>query len=218
MQPVLPPTPDSYRWNWPRGLMLTGAGLTVALTLLGTLAWPRPTWSVQAWRTFSAPPALWALLIASAVVCVLVAAVLTRRALGAAARGWPLAAWTVLLVVAALALVWNAMYAAALSTIEYGAVIPVFHWLFTFVPAVLAGALFGRRGRQACLVAAIGTGVVTLPLFALGWALLVPAGLTIGAVLAVVWSTAILGVAPLVGGVALATAFGSGRAPVALLP
>jgi hypothetical protein len=195
--------------------MLTGAGLALALTLLGTLAWPRPEWSVDAWRTFSAPAALWMLLIGSAVVCGGAAVVLTRRALGPVAPV-AFALWTALLVVAALALVWDGLYSAALSTIQFGAAIPIFHWLFSFVPALLAGAIFGRHGRQACLVAAIGTGVVTVPLFALAWALLAPAGLTWGAVLAVLWTTAVLGVAPLVAGVALATAFGTGRSSAPL--
>jgi hypothetical protein len=68
-----------------------------------------------------------------------------------------------LVVLAVAALVWNAVYAAALSTIDFGAPVPIFHWLFTFAPAVLADVLFSRRGRRARWPAALGTGVVTVP-------------------------------------------------------
>ena len=53
-------------------------------------------------------------------------------------------------------------------------------WLVPFVPAVLAGVLARRDGRAARIRAARGTGAVTLPLFALGWALYAsPAGVAL---------------------------------------
>jgi hypothetical protein len=44
-------------------------------------------------------------------------------------------------------------------------------WLEPVVAAVLAGVLARRDGRAARVRAALGTGAVTLPLFAVGWAL-----------------------------------------------
>lgn len=75
-------------------------------------------------------------------------------------------------MVAAGALVFNALVLAADASQEAGPVIPVFHWQFTLVPALLAGAVGATRGAAAATAAALGSGVVTLPLFPLGWALM----------------------------------------------
>jgi hypothetical protein len=60
------------------------------------------------------------------------------------------------------------------------------------------------RVRRA---AALGSGVVTVPVFALSWALLWP-GLSLAGLSSALLPTVVLGVAPLVGGVALAGAIG----------
>jgi hypothetical protein len=79
------------------------------------------------------------------------------------------------------------------------------------VPAVLAGFLARDAGRAARVRAALGTGLVTVPLTALGWALLssspgATAGL--GDVLA---QTGLAAVAPLVLGVVFVAADRRGR-------
>ncbi|MGQ4819102.1 hypothetical protein ACQ1ZK_18570, partial [Enterococcus faecium] len=85
------------------------------------------------------------LLAGSAIACVAVAVVLVLRTSDLrAAEPAALGLW-LLLVVSAGALAWNALYSAALSTVPFGAAIPIFHWLFTPVPAVLAMALVARR-------------------------------------------------------------------------
>src|SRR3712207_9217097 len=99
-------------------------------------------------------------MIGTTVVCLVVATALTLRAADLRGRE-PLAlAWAALVLPAAAALVWNVLYSAALST-EAGPIIPIFHWLFTFVPALLAGWLLTGRTRGDRWAAALGTGVVT---------------------------------------------------------
>jgi uncharacterized membrane protein len=154
-------------------------------------------------------PQLWAVIGGIAVACVGIAVALTRRTADLGAGHVESRAWLGLVVLAAAALMWNAIYAAALSTIDFGAPIPIFDWLFTFVPAVLAGLLFRRHDRRARQAAALGTGIVTVPLFALSWALLSSVGPWVAAVAAALVPTVVLGVAPLAGGVALAAAFGA---------
>jgi hypothetical protein len=192
--------------------------LGLVVPLLGLLPWPRPVWSPDSrWLVTDVPPPLWALILGTTAVCVATAVVLTVRAAHLRMRDLVTWVWVALVLLAAAALVWNAVYAAALSTIEFGSPIPIFHWLFAFAPAVLAGWLFAQRGREARRVAALGTGVVTVPLFALGWALLFlhPEPLFM-AIAGTAQLTVILGVAPLIGGVALAGVMG--REPARRMP
>jgi len=191
---------------------------TVALTLLvsaaGLLEWPVPDFSstsaweaAETWGVADVPGALWALVIGVAVLCVGVAVVLTARTAGLDRRDPVTLAWLGLLLLSAAALVWNALYAAVLSATSPGAIVPIFHWLFTFLPAVLAGSLFTRRGREARWAAALGTAVVTVPLFHLFSVLIIPDEGMARALWA--WTlTGPLAVAPLVGAVALAGALG----------
>jgi hypothetical protein len=111
-------------------------------------------------------------------------------------------------LLAAAALVWNSLYAAALSTADQGPVIPVFHWLFTFAPALVAGWLFTPRAPGQRRAVALGTGIVTVPLLGLSWALLDASGAGVPALGEALWDTAVFGVAPLAGGVALAGVMG----------
>jgi hypothetical protein len=140
---------------------------TVVLTLLvtgaGLLPWPRPALSqTSAWMVSDVPGPLWALVPGATVLCTGVFSTVTARALGRHPRGGGFLAWSALVLVTAAARVWNALSAAALSTTSFGAVIPMVHWLFTFAPAVLAGWLFTRRGRQARMAALTLLGSLTL--------------------------------------------------------
>jgi hypothetical protein len=78
----------------------------------------------------------------------------------------------------------------------------VFHWLFTFVPALLAGLVARRRGKAAATTAALATAAVTLPLLGLGWSLLASRGSVLGGFGGSLWSTVVFGVLPF--GLALA--------------
>ncbi|NEK58338.1 hypothetical protein GCU56_10690 [Geodermatophilus sabuli] len=151
-------------------LLIAGVAgaLTVAAGLAGALGWPVPDRTTSGWQVADVAPSLLLLVAGGAALCLVVAAVLVRPA----TLGSPLAtgAWWAMAVVAAAALVWHDLFLAALNDTG-GPVIPVFDWLFAFVPAFVV-ALAGRRhGRAVQLRAAVGTGVVTVPLVALGSAL-----------------------------------------------
>jgi hypothetical protein len=186
--------------------------LIVVVSVAGLVVWPVPALSdTSAWMISDVPAVLWALLIGTTVLCMAVAVAVTGRTVALDRRDPVTLAWLALLLLSAAALVWNALYAAALSGTSFGAIIPIFHWLFTFLPAVLAGALFTRRGRAACWAAALGTGVVTVPLFQLFAVLLLP-GQGFMTLLGSLTLTVPLAVLPLVGAVAIAGAFGDGGA------
>jgi len=210
MYPAAPPAPAP--WRRPTSVPVAPIVATVALTLLvsaaGLLEWPVPDLSSTSGSEIAnVPGALWALVIGIAVLCVGVAVVQTARTAGLDRRDPVTLAWLGLVLLSAAALVWNALYAAALSATSSGAIIPIFHWLFTFLPAVLAGALFTRRGREARWAAALGTAVVTVPMFHLFSVLILPGDVLVRAVGA--WTlTGPLAVVPLVGAVALAGALG----------
>jgi hypothetical protein len=192
--------------------MVAIAVLGLSAAILGLLPWPRPVWSqTSPWLVADMPGWLWGFLLVGALVCIGTAVVITRQQGYLSPRDVLTWAWLGLACVAAAALLWDALYAAALSTIDFGAPIPIFHWLFTFVPALLAGSLFRSRGRQARWTAALGTGVVTVPLFAVSWSLLSP-GLSLAGISSTLSATAILGVAPLAAGVAASGGMSGGSA------
>ena len=212
--PAPPPPPAGIQPRLPRAVIVATVVLGVLVPLIGLLPWPRPVWSPNSrWLVTDVPAPLWVFILGTTITCVAASVVLTVRAAHLRMRDLVTWIWVALILLAAVALVWNAVYAAALSTIEFGSPIPIFHWLFTFAPAVLAGWLFARRGREARWVAALGTGVVTVPLFALGWVLLFlrPEPLLM-AIAGTAQLTVVLGVAPLIGGVALAGVMGRGPA------
>lgn len=212
MYPAAPPPPaesgQASGGLWPPIVAIGVLGLVT--TLLGLLPWHRPVWAPSsAWMLTGVPGQMWLLVVGATLVCVVVAVLVTRRAVDMSPRRVTTWLWVGLLLLAAAALVWNALYDAALSTIDYGAAIPVFHWLFTFAPAVLAGVIFsGGRDPRTRRSAALGTGVVTVPLFALSWGLTGPPGFSLAALVAAVLPTVVLGAAPLAGGVALAGVIG----------
>ena len=183
------------------------AVLSAAITFAGLLGWEKPALSdTSPWLVADVPGSLWGLILGSTILCLGTAAVLTLRVAGL--RAWEPATlgWLLLTLLSAAALVWNAVYSAALSTTDFGALIPIFHWLFTFAPAALAGLLFVRRRREDRRVAALGTGIVTVPLFQLSVVFLAS---DLGElVMASLVFTGLLAVAPLCGGIALAGALG----------
>jgi hypothetical protein len=160
------------------------------------------------WQVAAVPGSLTALLVVSTLVCLLVATVVTVRDGGIEPRTPSGLAWLAIVLVSAGALVFNALVLAADASEVVGAIIPIFHWAFTLVPALLAGAVTYRREAAAAGTAALGTGLVTLPLFALGWALLYSVEPGIGAIGSTLWITAILGAIPLLIGVATAGGWG----------
>jgi hypothetical protein len=146
------------------------AVLTLAASVVGSLDWPLPERVYGGWQVGAVPGALTALLAISTGVCVVVAALTVHDArvpLGSPAG----LVWLGIVLAAAAALVFNALVLAADADENVGALIPIFHWAFTLVPGLLAGVALSRRGGAATTAAALGTGVVTLPLFALGFAL-----------------------------------------------
>ena len=194
--------------RFPRVPMVAIVVLTLLVGASGLVDWPKPELSTTSpWLVAEVPAALWALVLGTAVICITVAAWVTATAAGLRLGDRLLLSWLALVLVSAAALVWNALYAAALSSAGSGAIIPIFHWLFTLVPAVLAGALFTHRGREERWAAALGTGVVTLPLFHL-FAVLVVGGDPWLTIVGSLTLTGPLGVAPLIGGVALAGVMG----------
>lgn len=211
MYPAAPPPPEQPKD--PPGLpwvLITVIGvLCLSGAVLSQLPGPRPVWSAEParWLT-TVPGSLWLLIVGAAVLCVILAVVVTGRVVDLGRGHMATWLWVGLLLLAAAALVWSALYDAALSTIDFGAPIPVLHWLFSFAPAVLAGAVFSGRDRTTRRWAALGTGVVTVPLFALSWGLMYPPRLAGADIVAVLIPTAALAVAPLVGGVALAGVIG----------
>ncbi len=192
MQPLVPDAAASP--PLPRPMLAAIAALTALTTMLGLA---------------STASALWALVAAVTLLCVVTAIVLTERTTGLRQGEPGASALVALLVVSASALMWNAVYAGSVSGDE--PVIPIFHWLFTLVPALLSVAIVRRRSRHIRVAAALSTGVVTLPLFALGWSLLVGGGVDLDGVTASLWLTVVLGVSPFIAGVALAGERGGDR-------
>lgn len=176
--------------------------LTCATTVLGAaVPWPSPARSTSGWLVADVPASTAGLVAGAAVLCLVVAGTLVRT--GSLPGRAAAVTWWMLALASAGALAWNALYSAALSAVAFGAVIPVFHWLFTFVPALVVGLATRAAGPRAQLRATLGTAVVTLPLFALGWALLDPSGGLAG-VPGTLRVTSILGVVPLLLAIAAA--------------
>ena len=152
-----------------RVLLPVTAALTVLLALLGSQPWQLP--GRVGGAVSAVPQSLLTFLLLCAAVCVWVAGRLVRPQewLGSvvAVRVWwlVLAGAAVVSVTAALSL---ASYAG--SDTRPGGLAA--RCLVPLVPAVLAGVLARADGRAARLRSALGTGLVTLPLAALGWALL----------------------------------------------
>ena len=186
----------------PAGLLAAGVALTVVLALLGRQPWQLPdrgTTGVSA-----VPESLLTFLLLCAALCVWSAGRLVRpaetlRSSGAARLWWALVAGAALVSVAAdLSLASFAGTGQRPADLLVRCAVPL-------LPAVLAGVLAADAGRAARVRAALGTGLVTVPLAGLGWALLSSAGRSadLGDVLAM---TALAAAAPLAAAVAFVAA------------
>jgi hypothetical protein len=174
--------------------------LTVLACVVGVFGWPAPARTSSGWQVADVPPPLLALLLGIAAVSLAVGTLLVRpSSLGAVGA----AAWWLLGLASLFAQVWNDLYFAALRDGGGGAVIPVFGWLFTFVPALVLGLTTRRTGRAAHLRATLGTGIVTLPLLGLGWALYGSAEGGGAALVGSLYSATLLGALPLLVALAL---------------
>jgi hypothetical protein len=148
--------------------LLTTAVLAVVLALLAGQRWQLPVRTAGALS--SVPQSLVSFLLVCAGTCLWVAGRATRpaetfRSPASAQLWWVLTAGAAVVSVAADL----SLAADAGSHLPPTALLA--RWLVPFVPAVLAGVLARRDGRAARVRAALGTGAVTLPLFAAGWGL-----------------------------------------------
>lgn len=174
--------------------LLGGAAvaLTALAALVGTVRWPAPTRTSSGWQVADVAPSLFAAVFGTGVVCLLVAAVLIRpRTLGSSLVA---ATWWVLAVAAVLAQAWNDLYFAALA--DTGGIIPVFIWVFTFVPTLAVGLVARRSGPAVHVRATLGVAVVTLPMLALGWALAAQSERLWHALAGGLYTAAVFGVLP----------------------
>jgi hypothetical protein len=213
MYPAVPPPPDhgTARPGPPWATLVVTAFLTLAAVVVGQRDWAVPRRVLGGWQVAAVPGSLTVLLLSGTALCLVVGAWAVRWDAGLRPGDLPFLAWAAVSLLAAAALIWNALVMAANAAFETGAIIPVFHWMFTFVPALLAGLVARGLGAERARAAALGTAVVTLPLFGLGWALFASresAGPAIGDSL---WTTVIFGVVPL--GIAVAIAGSSARGP-----
>jgi hypothetical protein len=195
----------------PAVLVLVGGGLTVLLALLGRQSWQLPQRDASGMS--AVPQSLVTFLLLSAALCLWAAGRLVRpaetlRSAGAAHLWWVLVAGAALVSLAAdLSLASFAGTGQRPTDLLVRCAVPV-------VPAVAAGVLAAEAGRAARIRAALGTGLVTLPLGALGWALLsssVRSTAGLGDVLAM---TGLAGVVPLALAVAFVAADRRGSRPI----
>ncbi|MCV2490739.1 hypothetical protein OF117_15370 [Geodermatophilus sp. YIM 151500] len=201
MHPPAPPAPPSGTTApplLPRPTAVAIVVLTAATTVVGLLDWPRPAGASRTVATAvaAAPAALWVPVLACTAACLATAVLLLRRTADLRLR--EPRAWALLgvLALAAAGSVGYAVHAAALSATLVGPVIPVLDWLLTVVPPLLTLPItVGRRAGTRVAVGAL-TGVVTLPLLALGWSLLLSGPSEPGSPLDAVWNTAVLGAVP----------------------
>lgn len=200
MQPPAPSPsdPSAARPRLPWATVVATAVLTVAAILLGQRDWAVPERVLRDWQVAAVPSSMTALVLGVAATCLLVGAAVTLRGAALRPRDRAFLVWLVVCLLAAAALIWNALVMAADAEFETGAIIPIFHWAFTFVPALLVGIVARGLGPARAVAAALGTGVVTLPLFGLGWSLLSSRESPAAGIGNSLWTTVILGAVPLV--------------------
>jgi hypothetical protein len=186
----------------PAAFAAAGVALTGVLALLGRQAWELP--QRDGGGVTGVPQSLLTFLLLCAALCVWAAGRLVRPAdllrPAAAQLWWALVAGSALVSVAgALSLSSFAGTGRPLEDLVLRCAVPL-------VPALLAGALAAPAGRTARIRAALGTGLVTVPMTAVGWALLsssVWSAAHLGDVLAM---TVLAGIAPLYVAVGLVAA------------
>jgi hypothetical protein len=189
-------------------LAAVGAGLTVVLALLGRQPWQLPQRSGGGIP--DVPQSLTTFLLICAAICVCTAGRLVRpaqtlRSPGAVHLWWVLATGAALVSLAAdVSLASYAGTAERPGDLLLRCAVPV-------VPAVLAGMLAADAGRAARIRVALGTGLVTVPLSALGWALLSSSRWSAAGLSDVLALTGLAGLAPLALAVAFVAADRRGR-------
>jgi len=192
--------PRTYRTA---GLVLAGAALTVVLALLGRQTWQLPQRGPAG--VTDVPSSLLSFLLICAALCVWVAGRLVRpadtmRSAGGAHLWWALIAGAALVSLAAdLSLASFAGTGQRPGDLLLRCAVPL-------VPAVLAGVLAADAGRPARVRAALGTGLVTVPMTAVGWALLSSSPRAAAGLGDVLGMTVLAGLAPLVLAVAFVAA------------
>ncbi|MCZ2837553.1 hypothetical protein [Modestobacter sp. VKM Ac-2985] len=183
----------------PAWLVAVGAALTVLLALLGRQQWELP--SRAGGSVTDVPQSLVTFLLLGTALCVWAAGRLTRPAetLRSASA---VQTWWVLLGGAAVVSLAATVSLASFAGVE-GPGDVVARCAVIAVPAVLAGVVARHDGRAARVRLALGTGLVTVPLCGLGWALLSSSARSTAGLADVLAVTGIAAAAPL----ALAVAF-----------
>ncbi|WP_369137914.1 hypothetical protein [Modestobacter versicolor] len=186
----------------PAGLAVAGVVLTAVLALLGRQAWDLP--QRDGGGVTDVPQSLLTFLMLCAALCVWTAGRLVRPAdvlpPAAARLWWALVSGSALVAVAgALSLASFAGTDRPLEDLVLRCAVPL-------VPAVLAGALAASAARADRVRTALGTGLVTVPMTAVGWALLSSSVWSTAHLGDVLGMTVLAGVAPLYVGVALVAA------------
>lgn len=183
--------------------MATVSVCTVCGYLTGFLPVGSPVRVASVFQVTQVPGRLWLLLVLWTVILLTLAQLCTKNLIVTDHRR-VLHAWTVLQIVLVIVLVFNALVLAAEGAADSGAPIPIFHWLFTFIPTVLAALVTRRRGNYQGTRAAFASGILSVPFFALSWTLYL-SGVKEEFSLEVVRLVLELGVLPYVIGVALAS-------------
>lgn len=173
------------------------AVLTIGAVALGQRDRAVPERVLRDWQVADVPPSLTALLLVVAAAGLLVGAWAVLRDADLRPGDPVFVVWSVVSLLASAALIWDGLFMAANAEFETGAMIPVFHWMFTFVPALLTGLAARGRGAARAIAAALSTGVVTVPLFGLGWSLLSSRESLTDGIGSSLWLTAIFGLVPL---------------------
>ncbi|MQA36255.1 hypothetical protein [Modestobacter roseus] len=186
----------------PAGLLGSLIGLTVLLTVLGRQPWQLP--GRDGGGVSDVPQSLVSFLLISVLLC-LCGARLVRPArllpTVPAVRLW----WALVLGSAAVSVA-AALSLASFSTAAERPADLLVRCLVPVVPAVLAGLLASTAGRAVRVRLALGTGLVTVPLTGLGWALLSSAPVSTATFADVLAVTGIAGAAPLAVAVAFVAA------------
>ena len=194
--------PAPAAWRRPAVLLTAGVGLTVVLALLGGQQWQLPGRGPGG--VTDVPQSLLTFLMLCDALCAWTGGRLVRPAEllspVAARLWWGLVAGAALVSVAgALSLASYAGTGERPGDLLVRCAVPV-------VPAVLAGFLARDAGRDARVRLALGTGLVTVPLGALGWALLASTGRSAAGLGDVLGMTVLSSVAPFLLAVAFVAA------------